>query len=120
GTGDPAEIVYFVSSARRHDRGPVVYGQAVSVKSMHGKGKYLRVSSSGSAVFARIHPGRSERWTVLPYRPTGGPSSSSSSSSSLSKGGARAKGMFVRKGDRIELEHTQHTGARKGAKTSLM
>ena len=37
-------------------QGPVVYGQTVSVKSMHGKGKYLRVTSSGSAVFARWGP----------------------------------------------------------------
>lgn len=32
----------------------------------------------------------------------------------------RLMGTFVRKGDRIELEHTEHSGARKGAKTSLM
>ena len=29
-------------------------------------------------------------------------------------------GRFVRKGERIELEHTEFSGARKGAKTSLM
>lgn len=34
-------------------QGPIVYGEAVSIRSMRGKGKYLRVTSSGAAVFAR-------------------------------------------------------------------
>ncbi|CBN79178.1 Similar to tubulin, gamma complex associated protein 2 [Ectocarpus siliculosus] len=80
GTGDPSEVVNFVSASQRGDRGPVVYGQSVCIKSVHGKGKYLRVSSSGALAFAR----------------------------------------FVRKGERIELEHTEYSGARSGARTSLM
>ncbi|CAN0539153.1 unnamed protein product, partial [Ectocarpus sp. 12 AP-2014] len=66
GTGDPSEVVHFVSASQRGDRGPVVYGQSVCIKSVHGKGKYLRVSSSGALAFARIHTGPAERWRVLP------------------------------------------------------
>eukprot|EP00903_Cladosiphon_okamuranus_P016182 g14933.t1 len=122
GTGDPAEVVHFVSAAERGARGPIVYGQSVSVKSLYGKGKYLRVSSSGAAIFARIHSGPAERWTILPCRTTAAGAASASKTGGV--GGARADvgrvGGFVRKGERIELEHTEFSGARKGAKTSLM
>ncbi|CAM9519485.1 unnamed protein product, partial [Scytosiphon promiscuus] len=76
GTGDPTEVVHFVSASERADRGAVVYGQSVSIRSVHAKGKYLRVSSSGAVIFGRVHLGAAERWRVLPYRTGGAPSSS--------------------------------------------
>ncbi|CAM9775598.1 unnamed protein product, partial [Ectocarpus sp. 4 AP-2014] len=119
GTGDPSEVVYFVSASQRGDRGPVVYGQSVCIKSVHGKGKYLRVSSSGALAFARIHTGPAERWRVLPCRSAGGPAVAGGGGGGARKTAVRL-GRFVRKGERIELEHTEYSGAQSGARTSLM
>lgn len=64
---------------------------------------------------------------MLPCRTAaaaGGNASSARGAGGAGAGGARADvgrvGRFVRKGERIELEHTEYSGARRGAKTSLM
>lgn len=71
----------------------------------------------------RVHVGRRERWVVLPC-PLGGHHDGSSGllASQLrgdpdhSRRNDPRMGMFVRKGDRVELEHT----SAQGAKASLV
>ncbi|CAN0267685.1 unnamed protein product, partial [Ectocarpus sp. 8 AP-2014] len=123
GTGDPSEVVHFVSASQRGDRGPVVYGQSVCINPITPL-KLTPVncccqSSDYSTLPCRIHTGPAERWRVLPCRSSGGPAVAGGGGGGGRKNAVRL-GRFVRKGERIELEHTEYSGARSGARTSLM